>query len=81
MFISEGGMIVRVPASSISQIGRNTQGVRLVNLKRGDKVIAAARVAESDGAGSPAQPMASAGSNPGHNPGKGTGAGEHEGTK
>jgi len=81
MFISEGGMIVRVPASSISQIGRNTQGVRLVNLKRGDKVIAAARVAESDGAGSPAQPLASAGSKPGHNPGEGTGAGEHEGTK
>ena len=81
MFISEGGMIVRVPASSISQIGRNTQGVRLVNLKRGDKVISAARVAESDSAGSPAQPLASAGSKPGHNPGEGTGAGEHEGTK
>jgi len=41
-------MIVRVPAASISQIGRNTQGVRLVNLKDGDHLIAAARVVESD---------------------------------
>ena len=48
MFLSEKGMIVRVPAGSISQIGRNTQGVRLVNLKDGDRLIAAARVVESD---------------------------------
>jgi len=48
MFMSKKGMIVRVPAASISQIGRNTQGVRLVNLKDGDRLIAAARVVESD---------------------------------
>ena len=47
MFISEKGMIVRLPASSISQIGRNTQGVRLVNLKSGDQFIAAAPVVET----------------------------------
>jgi DNA gyrase subunit A len=49
MFISAGGMLVRVPAKSISQIGRNTQGVRLSRLKEGDKLIAAARIAESSG--------------------------------
>ena len=48
MFISQKGMIVRVPADSISRIGRTTQGVRLVNLKSGDRVISAARVVESD---------------------------------
>jgi DNA gyrase subunit A len=42
-------MLVRVPARTISRIGRNTQGVRLVNLKSGDKLIAAARVMESEG--------------------------------
>ena len=47
MFISAKGMIVRLPASSISQIGRNTQGVRLVNLKSGDQFIAAAPVMET----------------------------------
>ena len=48
MFISEQGMIVRVPANSVSRIGRNTKGVRLVNLKSGDRMIAAARLVESD---------------------------------
>ena len=48
MCISEGGMMVRIPASSISSIGRNTQGVRIVNLKDGDKVVATAKIAESD---------------------------------
>ena len=44
MFISERGMIVRVPAHTISRIGRNTQGVRLINLDKGDKLVAIARV-------------------------------------
>ncbi len=48
MFISAGGMIVRTAASDIRQIGRNTLGVKLVNLKDGDHLIAAARVAEGD---------------------------------
>ncbi|MHC4427116.1 MAG: DNA gyrase subunit A [Planctomycetota bacterium] len=48
MFVSEKGMIVRMPAGSISRIGRNTQGVRVVNLKPGDRLKAAARVLEAD---------------------------------
>jgi DNA gyrase subunit A len=48
MFVSEKGMIVRMPSGSISRIGRNTQGVRVVNLKPGDRLKAAARVLESD---------------------------------
>ncbi|MHC4990610.1 MAG: DNA gyrase C-terminal beta-propeller domain-containing protein, partial [Planctomycetota bacterium] len=48
MLISAGGMIVRMPVSSIRRIGRNTQGVRLVNLKSDDQLIAAAGVADSD---------------------------------
>jgi DNA gyrase subunit A len=48
MFVSEKGMIVRMPVGSISRIGRNTQGVRVVNLKPGDRLKAAARVLESD---------------------------------
>jgi DNA gyrase subunit A len=51
LFISESGMIVRVAATSISRIGRNTQGVRVVNLKEGDRLISAARVVESAGNG------------------------------
>ena len=48
MFISEQGMMVRLAASSISRIGRATNGVRVVNLKGGDRLVAVARVVESD---------------------------------
>jgi DNA gyrase subunit A len=53
MFVSAQGMIVRVPASSISTIGRNTMGVKLVNLKPGDRLIAVARVEDSESGSSP----------------------------
>ena len=44
MFITAEGMLVRIPASDISTIGRNTKGVRVVNLKDGDRLIAAAKI-------------------------------------
>ncbi|MCC6285215.1 MAG: DNA gyrase subunit A [Phycisphaerales bacterium] len=44
--ISRGGKLVRVPAASISRIGRGTQGVRVVSLNDGDQVVAAARIIE-----------------------------------
>lgn len=40
LFITQMGMLVRTPVAEISTIGRNTQGVRLVNLKDGDKLVA-----------------------------------------
>ncbi|MEC8511536.1 MAG: DNA gyrase subunit A [Planctomycetota bacterium] len=40
MFISEKGMVVRVAVADVSSIGRNTQGVRLVNLKDEDRLVA-----------------------------------------
>jgi len=48
MFISRDGLIVRVAAEDISQIGRNTQGVRVVNLRDGDKLVNTAAIAETD---------------------------------
>ena len=48
MFITQKGMMVRVPADGISKMGRNTQGVRVVKLKESDSLIAGARVAETD---------------------------------
>ena len=44
MFITANGMLVRISAGDISVIGRNTKGVRVVNLKDGDRLIAAAKV-------------------------------------
>ncbi len=48
MFITQKGMLVRIPADSISKIGRATQGVRVINLKPGDRLISAARVMEKE---------------------------------
>ncbi|VGO21412.1 DNA gyrase subunit A [Pontiella sulfatireligans] len=42
MLISEGGQMICIGASDLRVIGRNTQGVRLFNLKEGDKLVAAA---------------------------------------
>jgi DNA gyrase subunit A len=46
--VSRGGLLVRIPAESVSQIGRGTQGVRVVRVKDTDTVISAAPVEESD---------------------------------
>ncbi len=48
VFASEGGMLVRIPVASISRVGRNTMGVRLVNLKSGDHVVAAAKIVDDE---------------------------------
>jgi DNA gyrase subunit A len=48
MFISSGGMMVRIAAAEISRIGRNTQGVRVVRLREEDQLIATAIVAEGE---------------------------------
>lgn len=42
MIISEEGVIVRTPVSGISELGRSTQGVRVMNIAEGDKVTAVA---------------------------------------
>jgi DNA gyrase subunit A len=42
MLISESGQMICIGASDLRVIGRNTQGVRLVNLKEGDKLVSAA---------------------------------------
>jgi DNA gyrase subunit A len=57
--ISRGGQLVRMPAASISQYGRGTQGVRIVSLNEGDSVVAAGRVEESDEKAAPGAPNAS----------------------
>lgn len=48
MFITANGMLVRIAASDIRTIGRNTKGVRVVNLKDGDRLIAAAKIEAMD---------------------------------
>lgn len=42
--VTKQGQLVRMNAAGISQIGRGTQGVRVVSLNEGDAVVAASRV-------------------------------------
>jgi DNA gyrase subunit A len=48
MLITEKGMIIRMPTGDISAIGRNTQGVRLIQLDEGDHLVSIARLAERE---------------------------------
>jgi len=47
MLITSSGKLIRMRATDISTIGRDTQGVRLIRVADGEKVVAIARV-ESD---------------------------------
>jgi DNA gyrase subunit A len=49
MLITDGGKVIRMPVRDISVIGRNTQGVRLIDLAEGEKVVGVACVAETEG--------------------------------
>jgi len=48
MLITQNGMIVRVAADTVRKTGRNTQGVRVINVAKDDKLVGVARVAEED---------------------------------
>ena len=41
LLVTNGGTLVRIPVAEINVIGRNTQGVRLINVSEGEKVVSA----------------------------------------
>ena len=51
MLISNKGTLVRVPVGEISVIGRNTQGVRLIQLGEGEVLVGLERLANIKGEG------------------------------
>jgi DNA gyrase subunit A len=55
MLITVGGQMVRISVEGIREAGRNTQGVKLINLSEGDKLQAIAPVIseEKEGEGEP----------------------------
>jgi DNA gyrase subunit A len=48
VMITSSGKIIRTLAKEISLLGRNTQGVRLMDVEGEDKVVGIAKVAERD---------------------------------
>jgi DNA gyrase subunit A len=57
MVMSDQGNLVRLPVTDIRRIGRNTQGVRLINLTPEQRLIGVVRIAEDN-----ARPVADAAS-------------------
>ncbi|HTK42232.1 MAG TPA: DNA gyrase subunit A [Gemmatimonadales bacterium] len=51
MMITRHGIIIRVPVEGIRVIGRNTQGVKVMNLGSGDAVVDVARVVKEEESG------------------------------
>jgi len=48
MLMTNSGKIIRMPINGISVISRNTQGVKLMGLEAGERVVGAARLAERE---------------------------------
>jgi DNA gyrase subunit A len=48
MFITLQGMVTRSRVDDVRIVGRNTQGVRLMNLNDGDRIVALAKLAQEN---------------------------------
>ena len=48
MMITEKGQMVRIGIKDTRPMGRATQGVRLLKIREGDRLIASARIAEEE---------------------------------
>jgi DNA gyrase subunit A len=48
MLVTNGGKVIRMQVNEIRVIGRNTQGVRLIDMEPGERVAGVARLAERD---------------------------------
>jgi DNA gyrase subunit A len=57
MLITTQGMVNRTHVNEIRIVGRNTQGVRIMNLNEGDKIASLAKVAREDAAAEESEPQ------------------------
>jgi DNA gyrase subunit A len=48
LLITQSGMLIRIKVKDIRETGRAVQGVRLIHLDEGDRVVAVAKLAEPD---------------------------------
>jgi DNA gyrase subunit A len=48
MLVTSGGKVIRLRVNELRVIGRNTQGVRLIELEEGERVASVARLAERE---------------------------------
>jgi DNA gyrase subunit A len=48
MLVTDAGKLIRIPVEGISIISRNTQGVKLIGMEPGERVVSAARLADRE---------------------------------
>ncbi len=48
IMLTQAGMSIRMRVGGVRVISRNTQGVRLINLQKGDKIVGVARIEEKN---------------------------------
>jgi DNA gyrase subunit A len=48
LLITQSGMLIRIKVKDIRETGRAAQGVRVIQLEAGDRVVAVAKLAEPD---------------------------------
>jgi DNA gyrase subunit A len=60
MLVTSGGKVIRFRASEVRVIGRNTQGVRLIDVEESERVASVARLAEQQDDGDGGEALATA---------------------
>jgi len=68
MLISNLGTLVRTNADEVSVLGRNTQGVRLINLRDDEFLVGLERIVESEADDPEGEAVTAAGADPGTEP-------------
>ena len=49
MLMSDQGHLVRIEVSEVNEIGRNTQGVRLISLSEDQRLVGVVRIEDENG--------------------------------
>ena len=57
MMMTEKGMVVRTPVADVRTIGRNTQGVRLMDVQEGDRIVSVGMIEPQEDAAESATPV------------------------
>jgi DNA gyrase subunit A len=53
MLITTGGVLIRTRVAEVREMGRSTQGVRLINLDEGEKLAGLEKIDEPEETGEP----------------------------
>jgi DNA gyrase subunit A len=48
MLIGNSGVLIRTRVNEIREMGRTTQGVTLMNVEKGDKLVSISRIADPE---------------------------------